>query len=123
MFGLSKGKGPSRAFTHAQECKILKADPLVEIPWQEVETGLWIAECVCGKEYQRETPGDHRVRLDPRDPSTFRHGRACEHQDVTDAALLKAILRVHDGDGYWWVECGTCDYGWQVPYYAAESVG
>lgn len=46
-----------------------------------------------------------------------------EHRDVTDPVLLRAILRVHDREGYWWVECGTCDYGWQVPHYAAESVG
>jgi hypothetical protein len=26
------------------------------------------------------------------------------------------------GGGYWWVECGTCECGWQVPHYA-ESVG
>jgi hypothetical protein len=26
------------------------------------------------------------------------------------------------GRGYWWVECGTCECGWQVPHYA-ESVG
>jgi hypothetical protein len=26
------------------------------------------------------------------------------------------------GEGYDWVECGSFDTGWQVPYYA-ESVG
>jgi hypothetical protein len=32
--------------------------------------------------------------------------------------------KLQDGAGgdYWWVECGTCECGWQVPYYA-ESVG
>lgn len=53
MFGFKK-KGPTRPFSHAIDCKILKADPGVEIPWQEIETGLWIAECVCGKEYHRD---------------------------------------------------------------------
>ena len=43
MFGKRKG-GPIRAFTHTIDCKILKADPGVRIPWQEIETGLWIAE-------------------------------------------------------------------------------
>jgi hypothetical protein len=122
MFDRRK-KRPTRPFAHADNCKIVKADPSVEIPWQEIETGLWIAECVCGKEYEREAPADRRVRLDPIDPSTSRHGLGCEHRDVTDPVLLRAILRVHDREGYWWVECGTCDYGWQVAYYAAESVG
>jgi hypothetical protein len=101
----------------------LAADPNVEIPWQEVETGHWVAECQCGKEHQHEPPADRRVRLDPYDPSTFGHAPACEHRDVTDPSILRAILRVHDRDGYWWVECAACDCGWQVPYYAAERLG
>jgi hypothetical protein len=34
------------------------------------------------------------------------------------------MLRVRDGASgrYRWVECGTCECGWQVPHYA-ESVG
>jgi hypothetical protein len=40
-----------------------------------------------------------------------------------DPALLQAILRVRDREGYAWVECGVCDAGWQVPHYAARSVG
>jgi hypothetical protein len=67
-------------------------------------------------------PGErHRVRLDPMDPSTFGHAPTCEHRDVTDPSILKAILRVRDRDGYWWVECAGCDYGWQVPHHAAAS--
>jgi RNase P subunit RPR2 len=48
----------------------------------------------------------------------------CEHRYTSDPALLRLILKVRDraGGGYWWVECGTCECGWQVPYYA-ESVG
>jgi hypothetical protein len=40
-------------------------------------------------------------------------------RDTTDPALLKAILRVRDGvgGGYWWVECSTCEHGWQVSHY------
>jgi hypothetical protein len=99
MFGLKK-KGPTRPFSHATDCKILKADPGVEIPWQEMETGLWIAECQCGKEYHREAPADGRVRLDPLDPSTFRHAPACDQRDVTDPAIIRATLRVQDREGY-----------------------
>ncbi len=39
MFDFKTKRGPTRPFTHASDCKILKADPGVEIPWQEVETG------------------------------------------------------------------------------------
>jgi hypothetical protein len=52
MFGFKKKGGPDRPYMHAPDCKIMKADPTTEIPWQEVETGLWVAECVCGKEYE-----------------------------------------------------------------------
>jgi hypothetical protein len=119
MFG--RKKGPTRPFAHADDCKIVKADPDVEIPWQEIERGYWQAECRCGKEYFHEAPADRRTRLDPLDPSTFRHAPQCEHRDVTDPAVLRAILRVHDREGYWWVECAACDCGWQVPHYAAEK--
>jgi hypothetical protein len=48
----------------------------------------------------------------------------CEYVSETDPAVLKVLLKVKDGSGggYWWVECGSCECGWQVPYYA-ESVG
>jgi len=74
---------------------------------------------VCGAEYFNAPLTDDRVRLDPYDPSTFRHAGQCEHRDTTDPALLRAILRVRDGvdGGYWWVECATCEHGWQVPHY------
>src|SRR6266550_3830385 len=115
MFGLSK-KGPTQPFVHADDCKILKAEPGVVIPWSEVETGHWQAECRCGKEHFHEAPADRRTRLDPLDPSTFRHAPQCEHWGTTDPVILQAILRVRDGAGgdYWWVECGTCDCAWQV---------
>jgi len=51
-----KERGPTRPFMHTPDCKIMKADPTTEIKWQEVETGLWVAECRCGKEYERERP-------------------------------------------------------------------
>ena len=48
----------------------------------------------------------------------------CEFASETDPAVLKILLKVKDGmgGGYWWVECGGCGSGWQVPYHA-ESVG
>jgi hypothetical protein len=39
MFGLKKKKGPTQPFTRADDCKIVKADPTVQIEWSEVETG------------------------------------------------------------------------------------
>jgi hypothetical protein len=119
-----KRKGPDKALTHSDECKILAADPGIEIPWNEVRTGYWEARCVCGVEGWH-APDAERARRDPRDPTTFRHAGECEHRDTTDPALLRVILKVRDGagGGSWWVECGTCDTGRQVPYYAEESVG
>jgi hypothetical protein len=33
-FGLTrKQRGPNRPFTHSDSCKIVKADPTVQIPW------------------------------------------------------------------------------------------
>ena len=76
-----------------------------------------------GAEDVYEEPADRHARLDPYDPSTSRHASQCEHRDTSDPAFLRAILKVRDGagGGYWWVECGTCECGWQVPHYA-ESV-
>ena len=63
-------------------------------------------------------------RLDPLDPSTSRHLGQFEFASETNAAVLRVVPKVKDGAGgnYWWVECGTCDTAWQVPYYA-ERVG
>ena len=56
MFGLSM-KGPTHSFVHADDCKIVKADPGVEIMWSEIESGHWQAECRCGKEtFMRRPP-------------------------------------------------------------------
>jgi hypothetical protein len=122
MFGFKKG--PTRVFTHAYDCRIVKADPGVKIPWSEVESGHWQAVCSCGTEDVYELPADHRARLDPLDPATFHHAGQCKHRGTTDPVLLEAILNVKDGLGgdYWWVQCSSCDHGWQVPHYAVESV-
>lgn len=125
MFGLKK-KGPSRpteAFAHAEGCKVVVADPGFQPEWQEIEEGHWRRICQCWSEDIYEPRVDTRTRLDPLDPSTFRHGGGCEHRDTTDPTIVKAILRVHDRENYWWTECAACECGWQVPYYAPESVG
>ena len=111
-------RGPDKAFSHSEGCKIQAADPTVQIQWSEVETGHWRATCMCGSEDVYVEP-DRGVRLDPFDPSTFRHAGQCEHRDTTAPALLRAILRVRDGvgGGYWWVQCANCEHGWQVPHY------
>jgi hypothetical protein len=98
----------------------LEADPDVQIEWSEVETGHWEAVCVCGHEFFHEPLTDERERLDPYDPSTFRHAGQCEHRDTTDPDLFRLFLKVKDGagdaGGYWWVECGSCETSWQVLY-------
>ena len=121
MFGFKK-KGPTQQFVHANNCRIVKADPTVEIPWSYLGEGLWKAECVCTAEYFREPTTDNRVRLNPFDPATARHFGQCEYVAETDAAVLRVLLKVTDKGDYDWVECGACDSGWQVAHYA-ESVG
>jgi hypothetical protein len=56
-------------------------------------------------------------------PSTFRHAGQCEHRYSSDPALLRAILKVRPGanEGYWWVQCSACEYGWQVPHYQSSG--
>ena len=120
----NRKKGPTQSFVHADYCKILKADPSTQIPWLEVERGHWVATCQCGVQHHHEPP-EPRARLDPLDPSTFRHFPACEYRDATDPALIKIMLKVRDvADGdYWVVECGSCETLWQVPHYAAKRWG
>jgi hypothetical protein len=112
------------AFKHADDCKIVKVDPSIEIPWNEVRAGYWEARCVCNVQGWHAPDVDRRTPLDPRDPSTFRHAGECEHRDTTDPALFRALLKVRDGMGldYWWVECGSCNAARQVAHYV-ESVG
>jgi hypothetical protein len=42
MFHRTK-KGPAKPFFHRDDCKVLLADPGVEIPWSEVERGQFCA--------------------------------------------------------------------------------
>jgi hypothetical protein len=105
---------PGRPFSHADDCKILAADPGVQIAWSEIERSHWVATCVCGEEDYR-APASPRVRLDPYDPATSRHLPQCEFAATSDPAILRALLRVRPGldPGYQWVECGACSAGWQ----------
>ena len=90
--------------------------------WQEVERRIWKAECRCGVETYREPAADDRIRLNPLDPATARHLGQCEYVSETAPAVIKVLLKVTDKGDYDWVECGSCDAGWQVPHYAEESV-
>lgn len=121
MFDVRK-RGPHRRFVHVDGCRIVRLDPDVEIPWVELERGHWQATCQCGAEHYHEDAVDRRARLDPLDPSTFRHIPGCEYANRTDPVLVQAILTVQEGAGgtYWWVTC-RAGCRWQVPYYASES--
>jgi hypothetical protein len=67
--------------------EILKADPNVEIPWQEIETNSWVAGCAFREEYWREASpptvafGSTRFIRPP-----FFHAWACEYRYATDPA-------------------------------------
>ena len=113
MFGRSK-KPDTGPFMHALDCKIVKADPGVQIEWQEIEHDYWKRECVCTVEHRPPQVADGRTRQDPLDPALARHGAVCEHRDTTDPALLRALLKVTPADGYSVVECGACSYLWNV---------
>jgi hypothetical protein len=115
-------KGPDKPFRHSDDCKILAADPWVEIAWSEIRRGVWEARCVCGTEYHYDPLADEHEKLDPLDPATARHGPSCPYREATDPAMIRAVLRVTEKEDYWWVECNACQCGWQVPFYAAESV-
>ncbi len=68
MLGRRK-KGPDKAFSHSEDCKIQAADPTVSIKWSEVERGHWRAVCQCGAEDYYKPVAD-RVRSDPLDAKT-----------------------------------------------------
>jgi hypothetical protein len=114
---------PDQPFAHADDCRIMRADRNVQIPWSEDEGGLWIRQCVCNKEYWR-APQPSPVRNDPLDPKTSRHAGECEFVEETEPSVLRYVLKVKDGAGgnYWWVECSACNTAWQVMYDAPVNV-
>jgi hypothetical protein len=118
---IRRRKGPSKPFRHSDDCKIFKADPSVQIEWSEIRRGVWEAVCVCGRDVHYEPVADDRVRLDPLDPATARHGPSCPYRDATE--IPSGVLKVDEKDGgYWWCQCAACSFAWQVPFYAPESV-
>jgi hypothetical protein len=118
MFG--RKKGPDQPFSHSSDCKIFKADPSVKIEWSEIRPGVWEAVCVCGRQHFHEPVVDDRAKLDPLDPATMQHGPGCPYREATEIPL--GILKVDERHGYWWVECNACQFAWQTPFYAPESV-
>jgi hypothetical protein len=118
MFGKKK-TGPDRPYVHAEGCPIVRADPDVRIPWNEVERGHFVRTCVCaGAEHHREPVVEDRVRLDPLDPSTARHAGECEFVGTTDPTVLRLALTVTQKDGYSSVACSACACSWQVADFA-----
>ena len=89
-------------FRHADDCRIVAADPGVSIEWSEIERGHWVAVCLCGEEHYRE-PVPARARLDPLDPKTSRHVPQCEFASAADSAVVRVLLKVREGTGgdYW----------------------
>jgi hypothetical protein len=108
----NRTKGPDKPpFSHADDCKIVAADPSVKVEWSEIERGYWEAVCVSGKQYFYDRPADARVRLDQLDPKTSHHFGQCEFASESDPAIIRAVLKVTAKDGYAWVECGARDAG------------
>ena len=65
-----------------------------------------------------------RREMDLLDAKTSRHTGECEFASETRCRRAPGQPEGQDGagGGYWWVECGSCEAGWQVAHYA-ESVG
>lgn len=76
------------------------------------------ARSVCGVEGWHAPVAGRGRRNDPYDPATARHLGQCEFVGVTATSMLQALLKVTDKGDYAWVECGSCDAGWQVTHYA-----
>jgi hypothetical protein len=113
--------GTPLPFGHADDCKIVHADPDVQIPWSEIRRGVWEVRCVGGVQYHHDPITDDRVRNDLLKIG-HRGAPQCELHGETDPAVLWFALKAVEKDRYWWVQCSACDTGWQVPHYA-ESVG
>jgi hypothetical protein len=69
MFGRTKQRHgpPDGPFSHSDDCRIVGADPDVELPWSEVEAGHWTRTCVCSEFVSPGCPlsatGDRAKRL------------------------------------------------------------
>ena len=120
MAALGAGS-PQKAFVHSNDCKLLRADPGLEVVWNELRSGFWERRRVCGAEGWH-APEAGRVRRNDYDPATARDLGQCAFVGETDGAMLRLLLKVTDKGYYDWVQCRSCDAGWQVAHYA-ESVG
>lgn len=78
------------------------ADPGFQPEWQEIEEGHWRRICQCWSEDIYEPRVDRELGSTRwiRPPSAT--GPSCERRDVADPAIVRAILRVHDREGFWW---------------------
>ena len=116
MLGRKK-KGPSRpteAFAHTDGCTIVTADPGFQPEWAGDRRGPLAANLPMLERRHLRATRRHAYSAHPLHPVTFRHGPSCEHREVGDPGIVRAILRVYDREGHWWVECLTCAYGWQT---------
>jgi hypothetical protein len=122
VFRRNHHRPPSRVFPHADGCKIVEADPNVQIPWSEIQRGHRRATCVCGSQDYYE-PAGRPARVDPLDPSRAMHLGACEFRETTDRVVLQVVLKIRDeaDPSYSWVTCNACDCAWHVPVYAEEE--
>jgi len=91
-----KKKGPDEPFAHADDCKIVHADPDVQIPWSEIRRGVWEARCVCGVQYHHDPITDDRVRNDPLKIG-HRGAPQCELHGETDPGVLRLALKAVKG--------------------------
>jgi hypothetical protein len=115
MFRRSPKPRTTRPFTHADDCPIARGEPDFVPEWQLIDAGKWQRSCACTTETTYDLPDVPTI--DPYDPATFRHAPQCDYRDVTDSAILRAILSVKPGaeGGYLWVSCAHCEISWSVP--------
>ena len=114
-------EGPDQPFSHAPDCKIVHADPSVQVPWSEIRVEFG-RHAVCAASNTTMSPSPTTVSGSTRSTRRPLATRGSASSTVTDPAMLRAVLRVTRKDGYDWVECNGGDMGWQVAH-SAESVG
>ena len=121
MFGLKRKS--DQVFMHAEDCRIVAADPGVQIPWNEVSRGHFVATCACGEQHDYAPVLVKRTKIDPLDPQTARHLGQYELANERDPVVLERLAgprRVRGPVSR--RRMSECECNWQVPLYA-ESVG
>jgi hypothetical protein len=67
---------------------------------------------------------DRRTLADAREPMQIIATKGSASSSARPMRpFFGSLLKVIDKGDYNWVECGSCDAGWQVPHYAPESLG